>query len=215
MEVPSNPSNIKALSDLNDTKNKPEDESYLFFDSLYQNGGWEGKGSGPGSEPKTQVGYLALLGKIIGYTPSIKTILDIGCGDWQLMRNIDLSKHQYLGIDVSQMMVEINNKKFKNENVKFKLLNPVFSDLPLADLIIIKDVLQHLPIEHIQIILNKIRKQSNILITNDFTHTNVSYDIKVGDWRPVNVLKPPYDFPGITIAGFDGKHTTLTSLNKF
>ena len=64
---------------------------YSIFESIYRTGGWNGVGSGPGSNPATNKELLWLLHKVLRYTPSIKTVLDIGCGDWQLMQHAEAS----------------------------------------------------------------------------------------------------------------------------
>lgn len=185
-------------------------DDFEVFDRLYQRGGWDGLGSGRGSTTEASRDYAWLLHKIISYTGTIKTILDIGCGDWQIMRGVDLGSTSYLGIDVAKSIIETNDREFSRTNVQFKVMNPVVHEIPDADLIILKDVLQHLTNGHIKVILDKLtKKKAWVLITNDYTG-EPPQDIKIGDWRPVNVLLHPFNFPGLTIAGYNGKHVTIS-----
>jgi SAM-dependent methyltransferase len=184
-------------------------KDYTIFDELYRAGGWDGKGSGPGSEAEANQEYLWILHKILRYTPSIKTVLDIGCGDWQHMQHVDLDGKEYLGVDVSPYVIESNKRKFSRPGVSFQVSNPILEDFPQVDLIIIKDVLQHLPNADIATVLKKIRERSRFaLIINDYTDLNRG-DISVGEYRPVNVLLEPFNHPGLTIFGYIGKQVVL------
>jgi len=69
------------------------------FDRIYLTDEWNG-GSGPGSQPQNTAKYVKFLNSFIREN-KIKSILDVGCGDWQLMSMIDLSGVRYKGIDVS------------------------------------------------------------------------------------------------------------------
>lgn len=182
---------------------------YAVFDRIYRTGGWNGMGSGPGSLPEVNQPYLALLHRIVRHSPSIKTVLDIGCGDWQLMQHANLKGIDYLGIDVSTRVIKANQRKFTRRRVRFKVANPILEDVPRADLVIIKDVLAHLPNADIVIMLRKIRERSRFaLITDDYTETN-GRDIAVGEHRPINVLGKPFHHPGLTLCSYIGKHVVL------
>ena len=184
-------------------------DGYDVFDHIYRSGGWAGSGSGPGSAPEANKEYLWIHHKILRYTPSIKTVLDIGCGDWQLMQHIDLDGKDYLGIDVSPLVITANASKFDKPGVQFKVLNPVMNDIPQVDLVIVKDVLQHLPNRDVATLLEKIRRRSRFaLITNDYTDSN-QCDIAIGEYRPINVLLAPFNHPGLTLYGYIGKHVVL------
>jgi hypothetical protein len=184
-----------------------EVRDYSYFDNLYLRGGWDGNGSGNGSKPENNKEYLQLLHKIIDYTPNIKTVVDIGCGDWQLMKNFKMNK-KYIGIDVSKTVIDNNIKLYASENVNFINANPLVDHIPDGDLCIIKDVLQHLPNKDVFTILDIIKKYKYCLVTNDYTECN-KRDIKIGEWRPVNILLPPFNAYGITLYGYNGKHVTL------
>lgn len=197
---------------------RPSDDApdpFAVFDRIYRNGGWNGKGSGPGSAPAANREYIALLNRLITQKPGIESILDIGCGDWQIMRHVDLSRKRYLGVDVAASVVASNAREFGRDNIRFQVLNPYQDDIPEADLIIMKDVAQHLPAACVQKILERIASRCRYaLIANDFTEQNVDRDIPVGGWRPINVLAPPFNLPGATLAIWNGKHFTLSEFAR-
>lgn len=184
-----------------------EREKENVFDEIYSKGGWDGVGSGSGSLVENNREYIWLLHKIIDYTPSIKKIVDIGCGDWQIMKELKLKK-SYLGIDVSKTIID-RNFQHKNEYVDFKVCDVLVDNLSDGDLCIIKDVLQHLPQKDVFTILEKIKKYKYCLITNDYADINSKKDINAGQWRPINVLLEPYNIDGISLYGYNGKHVVL------
>jgi tetratricopeptide (TPR) repeat protein len=190
-------------------------DPFAVFDRIYRNGGWRGKGSGPGSAPEASKDYIALVNRLINQTPGIRSILDIGCGDWQIMRHVDLSRKRYLGVDVAASVIAANVQAFGRENIRFQVLNPCLDDIPDVDLIMMKDVAQHLPTGCVRKILERIAARCRYaLITNDFTEQNVAREIPIGGWRPINVLAPPFDLPGVTLAVWNRKHVTLSTFGR-
>lgn len=181
------------------------EQSENVFDTIYSGGGWDGKGSGPGSLPENNKEYLYLLHKIIEYTPSIKTIVDVGCGDYRLMKELIHTK-KYIGVDVSSHIIQKNKTLYPH--VDFSVGSTV-GELPDGDIIIIKDVLQHLSNKDVMKSLNNIKKYKYAIITNDYTGENVNYDINNGQWRPINILLSPYNVDGVTLYGYNGKHVVL------
>lgn len=130
-------------------------------------------------------------------THKIKSIVDCGCGDWQFSKNIDFSGISYKGFDVADFVISQNNAKYKKENVNFFLYNGDFSTLPSADLIICKDVLQHLPNAKIKEFIDNLHKFRFALITNDISGyygdelTNA--DIMIGGYRALDLRDEPFN----------------------
>jgi SAM-dependent methyltransferase len=121
------------------------------FDQIYASGGWDGKGSGPGStEPFTRE-FRGVFEKLL-VERKIKSVFDLGCGDWQWQRHVDWSGINYRGWDVSAIALEeagshIPLTPLGSPGGKFYLqqLDAFSSALwPEADLMIVKDVLHHI-----------------------------------------------------------------------
>ncbi len=188
-------------------------DPYQRFDQIYQGGGWNGMGSGPGSNPQTNTAYLTLL-KAILQTPGIVRVLDIGCGDWQLMSAIRLQGHTYRGWDVSPTVIRRNHDRYAGPYVAFNVGNPLVDYVPPCDLLIMKDVLQHVPTADAQRILELVLPACRwALITNDYVPDNVP-DIEVGGYRPLNLLRPPFNLSGVVVlsptSNVHGKFSILT-----
>src|SRR6478609_5527238 len=110
------------------------------FDHIYKNNLWI-CGSGPGSTEENTRQYRWFLQNILK-SNHIKSVLDIGCGDWQFSRHIDWTGIDYVGVDVSAMVLA-NTRTFARPGIAFRELNAVTDQLPSADVLIAKDVLQH------------------------------------------------------------------------
>lgn len=171
-------------------------ENNKVFTHIYENKIWHKEGgSGDGSTIEfNKEEYIPFITKFIE-THHINSVVDLGCGDWQssylIYDNLNIN---YIGYDVYENIININNKKFPRYT--FKHLDFIENKhvLKYADLCIIKDVLQHLPTKNIYefldyIIEKKIYKY--ILITNCCEQLNDDDDIKPGEWRQLSALKFP------------------------
>ena len=126
------------------------------FDTIYREGMW-GKGSGLGSEGLWADEYIAFVRKFIA-DKQVRTVTDVGCGDFGVgARIIDLVE-AYNATDISSLIIERNKKKFNCPNVKFIHLDACVHALPAADLITIRQVLQHLTNAEIESILTNVEK---------------------------------------------------------
>ena len=136
-------------------------------------GGNEKFYSGSGShKPEIIQPYIDLLIKLIAFN-DIRRIVDVGCGDFWIMRQVlgffnqNKYKYFYHGIDVVSELIEHNSQNFGNDNVKFTCADASKDDveLPDGDLLIIRQVLQHLCNSDVKKILRKTGDFKYLLIT--------------------------------------------------
>ena len=126
----------------------------------------------------------------------IKSILDIPCGDFYWMKELDFEGVNYLGADIVPELIQKNKEKFSINNIKFKTLDIINDPLPDADLIFCRDCLVHLSNKDIFKSLNNIRKSKfKFFITTNFISREFNKDISTGSWRTINLIKPPFNFP--------------------
>lgn len=161
------------------------------FTYIYDNKVW-GEGSGGGSNIENNNEYINFLEDFF-QDHNIKSVVDFGCGDWQFSRYIDWSGIEYIGVDCVASVVNENNSKFNNTvNISFyhnHTLNPIGK----ADLLILKDVLQHWTDDAIINFLNPILKNFKyILITNSKgTGTYQHPEVPTIITRPISALDYP------------------------
>lgn len=115
------------------------------FEGIYKRGGWDNMGSGPGSTPAFTAGYRQYLAQFLK-DRGVKSVLDIGCGDWQFSRLVDWKNVRYLGVDVVKPVIKTNRKEFgAGRRIflerNFRDLGDTFAEYGL---ILVKDLLHHL-----------------------------------------------------------------------
>jgi 2-polyprenyl-3-methyl-5-hydroxy-6-metoxy-1,4-benzoquinol methylase len=169
------------------------------FSKIYKEDLWHG-GSGAGSKLENIKEYVDILQKYID-KPEVKTVLDLGCGDWQFSKFLDLSSVSYLGVDVVESVIESNSTSYSASNIKFISRDITTYEVPKADLIICKDVLQHLCNKDVVNILVKIITSSKFsLITNDFNPDNTeNKDIDNGNYRCLDLTLSPFYLDVVTV----------------
>jgi SAM-dependent methyltransferase len=124
-----------------------------------------------------------------------KTILDVGCGDFNWMRELELGC-QYIGVDVASCVIEQNIRNYAAANRRFYALDATTDPLPPADTILCRDIFFHLSFADIWALIRNMRRSgvSTLIATNDAV-TEFNADIQSGDFRLINLTKPPFSFP--------------------
>ena len=173
------------------------------FSKIYKEDLW-GDGSGAGSKVENVTEYVVVLQEYIN-KPEVKTVIDLGCGDWQFSKFLDLSSVSYLGVDVVESLIESNSNLYSSPNVKFLNHDITTYEIPEVDLIICKDVLQHLCNKDVNTVVKKIAKSSKFcLITNDYVSTQVfNSDIKNGSYRPLDLRLNPFYLDTRTVLEYE------------
>ena len=177
---------------------KSEPDTEEVFTRLYQKNCWDSEesSSGHGStldQTKHLRGELQILFKEF----NIKSILDIPCGDFNWMKEVNLTEIDYVGADIVEPLIQSNQKKYQRaEGCKFIQMDIITSRLPEVDLILVRDCFVHLSIKEIKKAVKNIKKSgSKYLLTTTFTNDRENIDSKRGGWRPLNLQKIPLNFP--------------------
>jgi len=95
----------------------------------------------------------------------LKSIIDLGCGDFNVGKNIYKNVNKYYAFDIVPDLIKTNKKKFNDKKIVFECKNFIDDSLPKADGVIIRQVLQHLDNKSIIKILNKIKSYKYAIIT--------------------------------------------------
>jgi SAM-dependent methyltransferase len=169
------------------------------FTNYYLNNSWQGEQSrsGPGSDYE-QTKYLVPELQLLLKSLNIKSILDVPCGDFNWMKEVDLSGIKYIGGDIVEPMIRKNIKKYKQKNINFEIIDIINDDLPLVDMIMVRDCFVHLPNSDIFKSIENIRSSgSKYLLTTHFSwrSENNNKNINAGAWRRLNLQQPPFNFP--------------------
>jgi SAM-dependent methyltransferase len=174
------------------------------FNKIYDLDIWNGS-SGPGSKIENVKPYLELLSNFI-QERKVKSILDLGCGDFEIMKSLNLSTVRYLGVDTSSKIISRNKKVFPQKNLIFKHRNIVRFKPKNFDLVILKDVLQHCSNSEVSRILKNLNGTSKfVIITNDESHPTIKANIEIasGDYRPILLDSHPFSLEVEELLRFD------------
>ncbi len=129
----------------------------------------------------------------------IKTVFDAPCGDMNWMQHVlKNAEFSYLGGDIVNEIVKNNRITFIGDNIRFIKFDITSDTFPDADIWICRAVLYHFSNRDILLTLEKF-SESNIkyiLTTNCVTDgTHLNKDINTGDWRSLDLTRPPFNFP--------------------
>lgn len=178
------------------------------FDKIYNEKLW-GKGnggifySGAGSHRDEVVtAYVSSVIDFVKSNPDIKTAVDLGCGDFNIGRQLHAHFSSYDAIDVSSIIIEQNKKSFYSSGLAFHHLSITKDELPKADVAFVRQVLQHLSNADIRRFLDNIDGKYRYLIvtetTNDSKRSVPNKDIVTGPGvrfhkkSSVNLTKSPF-----------------------
>lgn len=180
------------------------------FDSIYRDGFW-GKDadgnplSGTGSHEEEVVGpYVLTLRDLLSQSDG-RSVVDLGCGDFNVGRQLVDCATRYVACDISPTIIELNSERFKELKVEFRQFDLTKSVLPPADFCFVRQVLQHLSNADIGQFVTQLREDSpyRFLIVTE----HVALDPRQG----FNVDKPTG--PGIRVEMGSGIDLTQAPFN--
>ncbi len=127
---------------------------------------------------------------------NINSMLDIPCGDFHWMKEIDLPLTRYQGADIVKPMIEENQVRYGNEKREFLHLDLLRDPLPKVDAIFCRECLVHLSYADIEKALQNIRKSgASYLFTTHFPQRKYNEDIVTGKHHSLNFYLPPFSWP--------------------
>ena len=138
------------------------------FSDIYSRKAW-GDGlslSGPGSDPLISAPYVAYVEQLIG-GEGVTSVVDLGHGDWQMWPADAFSRVTYTGLEVVPQVSKLVREQFGRPGRNFLEGDVVSASWPIADLVLCKDVLMHLPNADAAQILGKMAKFPRIVICHD------------------------------------------------
>lgn len=166
------------------------------FRNIFHNNAWDGTESvsGPGST-------LAATATIRTHIPSFlaqvgaASLLDIPCGDAFWIGQCLPSHIRYTGADIVPEIVARNTRQHAATGT-FLVRNIVTDALPKADVALVRDCFIHLPNAMILAAIENLRRAGiGYLLTTTFPARASNTDIEIGGFRPVDMQKPPFNFP--------------------
>lgn len=167
------------------------------FRAIYRLGTWvcskdQVSASGVGSETDATEYVVEVLPLLLRKLDA-KTLLDVGCGDWNWMRHVALPC-QYIGIDIVSEVIE-SNRVYERDGVKFQVANAIIDPLPTADVALCREILFHLSFDDANSVLANIRRSARWLLATTDERIWFNSNIMSGDFRPLNLRQSPFSLP--------------------
>lgn len=131
---------------------------------------------------------------------NVSSLLDVPCGDFNWMSQVNLSGISYTGADVVPQLIQNLNLRFESNTRTFAVLN-IAEEVPEAhDAIFSRDLFVHLSNHDILSSILKMKlSKSSYLLTTTFPslkkNRNLPLITRGIAWRPINLEIPPFDFP--------------------
>lgn len=157
----------------------------------------EGSHSAQITEP-----YIEAVTNFLKPHNSQLSVCDLGCGDFNVGKELVPCTSKYIAIDIVESLIKRNKNTFKTEHLEFQCLDISKDELPKADCVILRQVLQHLSNAEIQSILEKLLNYKYLLLTehlpiNDFEPNKdkiTSQGIRIKQNSGVDILAEPFNF---------------------
>ena len=168
---------------------------------------WGGSGSdlfysGEGSHESSLVEpYIKSIIDFLDGFKSPITLCDLGCGDFNIGKQIVNKVGLYHAIDIVPELIARNKQLFKFDNLKFQTLDISKDQLPQADCVIIRQVFQHLSNNEILDTITKLNTYNYVIITEHIPEGDFRPNIDIISGRGirltkksgVDITKPPFN----------------------
>lgn len=166
------------------------------FREILRTNHWAGASvSGKGSTEDQTRALRAALPPLLARL-EVRTLLDLPCGDGAWIATVPLPGIRYIGGDLLPELVEQNQGRHAAPGRQYLTIDLLTTPLPPADLLLCRDCLVHLSFDDAAIALGNIRRAPvTWFLTTTFPDERENRDIVTGDWRPLNLERPPFSFP--------------------
>lgn len=130
------------------------------------------------------------------------TVCDLGCGDFNVGKQLVEHTKKYIAVDIVKSLIERNKENFKESNLEFQCMDITSDALPAGDCALLRQVLQHLSNAEVQQILDKITAFKYVVVTEhipdgDFIPNKdiiSGQGIRLKKQSGLNILAAPFNF---------------------
>ena len=128
------------------------------------------------------------------------TVCDLGCGDFNIGKHLTKYSKTYIAIDIVENLINRNKNLYKEDHLEFFCLDISKDELPPADCIILRQVLQHLSNAEIHKVINKMGIYKYAILTEHLPLGNfipnkdiiAGQGIRIKQNSGVDVLASPF-----------------------
>jgi len=125
-----------------------------------------------------------------------ESLLDVGCGDFNWMKTVDLNGVRYIGVDVVEPMIRRNLELYGSERRTFLVADVTKDRLQKTDIVLCRHCLIHLSNRQVCAALRNLKSiGAKYLLTTTFPVVTTNTDIWPGSYRPINLEIQPFSLP--------------------
>jgi len=179
------------------------------FTNIYQNYGFGSteSRSGPGSTLSETEKLRENIRSLIKDC-NIKSITDLPCGDLNWIHHLFNDVEKYTGCDIVEECIQDNKNKFPEH--EFYCLDLALDKIPESDLLIVRDVIGHQPLETgLNMVKNILNSKCKYLLSTTWANKiennwkpsssgevdRENEGVELGRFYPVNLMSEPFNFP--------------------
>ncbi len=163
--------------------------------------------SGDGShQPEIIQPYIEIVNTFLNSFENPISVCDLGCGDFNVGKEFVKNAKNYVAVDIVSNLIEHNKETFKADNLEFKCLDIATADLPSADCVLLRQVLQHLSNSEVKNIVEKLTSFKYIILTEHLPVGNFTPNkdiisgqgIRLKKQSGIHLLAAPFNLKVIT-----------------
>lgn len=122
--------------------------------------------SGAGSHDVEIVGpYVQAVVSFLKTFEKPPMIVDLGCGDFNIGKEFVQFAQRYLACDIVPELIERNKAKYVSDNLAFLCIDIAREELPDGEVVILRQVLQHLSNDEVKQVVDKLGQYRFIILT--------------------------------------------------
>ncbi|SEK81268.1 Methyltransferase domain-containing protein [Maribacter orientalis] len=159
--------------------------------------------SGDGSHhPEIIEPYIEVVTSFLKSFEQPMSVCDLGCGDFNVGKELVKYAEKYVAVDIVEDLIAYNKKKFKHDNLEFQCLDIAVDNLPFANCVLLRQVLQHISNAEIRTIVHKLTAFEYVILTEHLPEGEFipnkdiisGQGIRLKKQSGVNLLAPPFNF---------------------
>lgn len=159
--------------------------------------------SGDGSHLSELVDpYINVVKSFLSSFDNLLAVCDLGCGDFNVGKELVQHSKKYIAVDIVPELIDRNKNMFKADHLQFRCLNIANDDLPAADCVILRQVLQHLSNAEVKRVVQKLKDYKYVILTEhipegDFEpNTDIisGQGIRLKKKSGLRILESPFNF---------------------